>query len=332
MQIYSLKKEMEGLNMRYEQKQLKKQKKRKKWKIFLTIILIFVLAIFAYAYYQYKSGVNQSLKKVKNPISEENYEFNGVKDRYGGVNILLLGSDSRGEERARTDTIMIANYHPDNKTYKLISIMRDSYVEIPGYGKNRINTAFTKGGPDLLRQTILQNFDIDIQYYAIVDFEGFVQLIDTAFPEGVEVDVEKKMSKNIGVTLQPGMQRLNGKQLLGYVRFRHDAEGDFGRVQRQQKVIKELGSELTSISTIPKLPKLLGVLMPYMNTNMDTGDILYIGKDFLSKKNREIKTLRIPVDGAWQNARINGASVLTIDLEKNKTAIQEFLSNGEKES
>lgn len=310
--------------MRYERKQLKK---RKKWKRIFTIVFLFVMVLFAYSYYQYKSGVNQSLKKTQNPISEQKYEFNGQKDQYGGINILLLGSDSRGEKNARTDTIMIANYHPEKKTYKLISIMRDSYVEIPGYGSNRINAAFTKGGPDLLRQTILDNFGIDSQYYAIIDFEGFVQLIDTAFPEGIEVDVEKKMSKNIDVILNPGRQRLDGEHLLGYVRFRHDAEGDFGRVERQQKVIKQIGNELTSVSTIPKLPKLIGVVMPFVNTNMDTGDILYIGKDFLAKKNRDIETLRIPVDGSWKNARIHGASVLTIDFEKNKQAIHEFLSN-----
>lgn len=315
---------MEGIfQMRYE-RQMKK--KKRKWKVFLLVILLLVVGAIAYSYFQYKQGVSQSLEKVDNQtIEQEEYEFNGEKDRYGGTNVLLLGSDSRGEENSRSDTIMVARYHPDTSSYKLISIMRDTYVEIPGHGENRINTAFALGGPELLRETIKENFDLDIQYYAIVDFQGFVHLVDEAFPKGVKIDVEKKMSENIGVTLEPGVQYLDGEHLLGYVRFRHDAIGDFGRVERQQKVVKQIGSQLTSIQTIPKLPKLIGVLTPFINTNMDTGDMLYIGKDFLSKENRNIDSLRIPIDNSWEDATINGASVLSIDLEENKTAIHDFL-------
>ncbi|WP_077211133.1 LCP family protein [Bacillus dakarensis] len=309
--------------MRYERH---KQKKKRKWKFFLLILLVMIAGVFIYSYSQYNQGVSQSLENTGVPVKQEKYEFNGKKDQYGGINILLLGSDSRGEDKARTDTIMIARYHPGSATYKLISIMRDTFVEIPGYGKGRINTAFANGGPELLRETIKENFDLEIQYYAIVDFEGFVQLIDEAFPEGVEVNVEKKMSHNIGVTIEPGLQRLDGEHLLGYVRFRHDAIGDFGRVQRQQEVVQEIGDQLTSLQTIPKLPKLIGVVTPFINTNMSTGDILYIGKDFLSKENRSIDTLRIPVDGSWDDAPVNGASVLSIDLEANKAALGEFLS------
>ena len=200
-------------------------------------------------------------------------------------------------------------------------------MSIPGYGKNKINAAFAHGGPELLRQTIKESFDIDLQYYAIVDFQGFVQLIDTAFPEGVEVDVEKRMSKNIGVKLEPGVQNLDGNQLLGYVRFRQDAVGDFGRVERQQKVMKEIGNQLASFQTLPKLPKLIGVVTPYINTNMDTGDILFMARGLLSKEGRNISTLRIPIDHSYQDQRINGAgAVLAIDLEENKQALKKFLS------
>lgn len=309
--------------MRYERQRHKRKRKRK---ILLFLFILLIGGGFAYSYLQYHQGVTQSLQNVETPIDQKKYEFNGDKDQYGGTNILLLGSDSRGEETARTDTIMVAQYHPEKGTYKLMSIMRDAYVDIPGHGKNRINTAFANGGPELLRETIKENFDIDIKYYAIVDFEGFVQLIDEAFPEGVEIDVEKKMEKKIGVTLEPGLQKLDGEHLLGYVRFRNDAVGDFGRVERQQKAIKQIGDQLTSIGTIPKLPKLLGVVTPFINTNMNTADIMYIGKDFLSKENRNIDTLRIPVDGAWNDATIHGASVLSIDLEKNKAAIHDFLT------
>jgi polyisoprenyl-teichoic acid--peptidoglycan teichoic acid transferase len=279
-----------------------------------------------YSYFQFKQGVSQTEGEAN--IQTEEFEFNGEKDKYGGTNILILGSDSRGEEKSRADTIMVAQYHPEKGTYKLISFMRDMYVDIPGHGQNRINAAlsYEDGGPELLRETLKENFDIDIKYYSIVDFEGFVHLIDEAFPRGVKIDVEKRMSANIGVTLEPGLQRLDGEHLLGYVRFRQDAVGDFGRVERQQKVMKEVASQFTSLQTITKLPKLIGVVTPFVNTNMNTGDILYIGKDFVSKDNRNVETLRVPVDGTFENERINGAAVLGIDKEANKAAIHEFLS------
>ncbi|CAH2713535.1 Regulatory protein MsrR [Neobacillus rhizosphaerae] len=294
----------------------------------MLVFLLLIGAVAGYAYFQYKQGVNQSLNKINKDKKQANvvYTFEGKKDQYGDTNILLLGSDARGKEKARADMIMIAHYNEDKGTFKLTSIMRDSYVEIPGHGKHKINSAFASGGPELMRQTIKQNFDIDLQYYAIVDFQGFVQLIDEAFPDGVEIDVEKKMEKNIYMTLEPGLQKLNGTQMLGYVRFRHDAIGDFGRVERQQKAIKAIRDQLSGFQTITKLPKLIGVLSPYVNTNMATSDMLFIGKDFFSNKKGTMATLRIPVENSFTEPRIKGeGAVLDIDVEKNKQALHQFI-------
>lgn len=312
--------------MRSERYQHKSKNKRGIWKTFALVVFLVFAGVIGYSYYQFKQGVSQSTEKASTVMKEE-YEFHGDKDQFGGTNILLIGNDSRGEKKSRSDTIMVAQYHPEKGTYKLISIMRDTYVNIPGHGKNKINTAFAFGGPELLRQTIKENFDIDLQYYSIVDFEGFINLIDEAFPKGLEIEVEKAMSANIGVSLEPGLQKLDGEHLLGYVRFRQDAVGDFGRVERQQKTMKEVANQFASFETVTKLPKLIGVMTPFVNTNMDTTDILYIGKDFISKKNRNIETLRVPVDGSYNNQRINGVgAVLAIDLEQNKQAIYEFLA------
>ncbi|MBY0095283.1 LCP family protein [Mesobacillus maritimus] len=301
----------------------KKHHKKRRW--FVRLLLLFGL-IAVYSYFQFQAGLEGSQEETGE--SKIDYTFHGNRDENGYTNILILGSDARGEENSRADTIMIASYNPDKGTYKLASIMRDTYISIPGHGNNKINSAFASGGPELVRKTIKENFDIDLQYYAIIDFQGFVRLIDTAFPQGVEIEVEKSMSKNIGVTLEPGIQALDGEHLLGYVRFRQDAVGDFGRVERQQKVVKELGKQLASVQTIPKLPKLIGVVIPYINTNMDTGDILYMARGFLSEEGRSINTLRIPVENSYQNQRISGAgAVLAIDLEENKRALNEFLAN-----
>ena len=308
------------------QKTRKKRRRLRKGRVFLVFLLMVLIVGAAYIYFQYKQGVKQS--EEQGAINKVNYKFNGKEDATGGTNVLLLGSDARKEDdKFRTDTIMIAQYHPDKGTYKIISLMRDMYVDIPGNGQGRINSAFTIGGPELLRQTIKENFDIDLQYYAIVNFKGFEALIDEAFPEGVEMDVEKRMSTNIGVTLEPGLQHLNGKQLLGYVRFRHDAISDFGRVERQQKTLKALATQISSVQTVAKLPKLAGVIIPYINTSMDTGDIIYIGKDLITNKNTEIESLRVPVDGSYQDMRVNGAAVLSVDIEQNKQEIESFLAN-----
>jgi polyisoprenyl-teichoic acid--peptidoglycan teichoic acid transferase len=316
--------------MRYEhhhqEKMRKKKKKRRRLKWFVLLMFLIFVGTLAYAYSEYKQGVEQANENLAG-VEQEEFEFHGEKDKYGGTNILLIGSDTRGEEQARSDTIMVAQYHPGKGSYKLISIMRDTYVDIPDHGKNKINVAFALGGPELLRQTLKENFDIDTKYYAIVDFEGFVHLIDEAFPSGVEINVEKAMSEYIDVELEPGLQRLDGKHLLGYVRFRHDAMGDFDRVKRQQNALKEVASQFASIQTLTKIPKLVGVLQPYVNTNMDTTDIIYIGKDYLSEENRNIQTMRVPVDNEWEEQRISGiGSVLRVDIEANTEAVSEFLA------
>jgi polyisoprenyl-teichoic acid--peptidoglycan teichoic acid transferase len=316
--------------MRYEKH--KKKKKRKTKSILLTLLLL-VGATAGYSYYQYKQGVNQSLEIInngntENNVNEEVYTFDGKKDQYGATNILLLGSDAReGEEVSRADTIMIAHYNEDKGTYKLTSIMRDIYVSIPGEGKHKINSAFMRGGPELMRKTIKENFDIDLQYYAIVDFEGFVQLIDEAFPKGVEINVEKRMEEYIEVPLEPGLQKLDGKEMLSFVRFRHDAIGDFGRVQRQQQALQAISDQLSGIQTIPKLPKLIGVVTPYVNTNMDTGDMLFMAKDFFATDRGNIETFRIPIENGYKDAKIRGeGAVLDLDLEMNREAFHQFLT------
>jgi LCP family protein required for cell wall assembly len=304
----------------------KQKKKKKKWKAILLTLVLLVFATIGYAYFQYEQGVSQSLKKVEKQ-SQVVYNFEGKKDQYGDTNILLLGSDARGKENSRSDTIMVASYNENRGTFKLTSIMRDIYVSIPGHGRHKINAAFAYGGPELMRQTLKQNFGIDLQYYAIVDFQGFVQLINEAFPKGVEVDVEKEMSAYVDTPLKPGLQRLNGQQMLSYVRFRHDAVGDFGRVQRQQKAMNLIGEQLMGFETVPKLPKLVGIVKPYINTNMKTTDILFMAKDYLTKSKGNVPTLRIPVDNSFTEPRIQGeGDVLAIDLAKNKQAFDQFVS------
>ena len=210
----------------------------------------------------------------------------------------------------------------------MMSVMRDIYADIPGYNSYKLNAAYTLGGPELLRQTLNKNLGINPEYYAVIDFTGFEKMIDELAPNGVPIDVEKDMSKNIGVSLKKGHHRLNGKELLGYARFRHDAEGDFGRVRRQQQVMQTLKQELVTPSTVFKLPRVAGILRGYINTDMPDSAIFQTGISFGIRGDKDVQSLTIPVKNSYQNINTNNdGSALDIDKQKNKEAIKKFLDD-----
>ncbi|MCA1060807.1 LCP family protein [Rossellomorea aquimaris] len=306
----------------------KKMRRRKRFfRIFLVLFLLVITIGTAFTLYQYQAGKMQAGESKA--VNDNVAAFNGEKDEQGKVNVLLLGVDSRGEEQSRTDTIMIAQYDPENEKARLVSLMRDIYVDIPDHGKWKLNTSYFLGGPELLRQTLKENFDIDVQYYALVDFKGFQNVVDVLAPNGIEMNVEKPMSEKINVSLEPGLQTLDGEELLGYARFRHDAEGDFGRVERQQKVINALKDELLSLNGVSKLPKLMGTISPYIETNIGGMDRIGLVKEFILNPVNNIETFRLPVDNSYTNERYEKAgAVLEIDFEENKKALKAFL-NGE---
>ncbi|MCK1999615.1 LCP family protein [Psychrobacillus psychrodurans] len=301
----------------------KKRYKRKSnvIKVAAALLVVCVAAI-GYFVYQYQAGV-----RMAESVEHQEYEFNGEKSLDDKVNVLLLGVDARSVEgKSRTDSIMVAQYDPKEGTAKIISIMRDIYTEIPGYKNYKINTAFYLGGPELLRETLKNNFDLDIEYYTLIDFTGFEKMVDALAPMGIEIDVEKKMSANIGVSLEPGLHRLNGKELLGYARFRKDAEADFGRVRRQQQVISALKDELLSTNGVVKLPKLIGTAQPYIQTNLQTSELLTIIKSVYMDLPEEVETLTIPIQNSYTDVRYEGVGqALDINFEKNKEAIHSFL-------
>lgn len=301
-----------------------KRKRRKIIKRLFTLTLLVIIAAAGYTYFEYKKGLSESDGDFK---EDGQFEFNGEGSDLDEVNILVRGIDSRGEDHSRSDSMMVIHYNKKQKQPKLISIMRDSYVDIPGYDKQKVNAAYAYGGPELVRKTLKESFDLDINYYAVIDFKGFAKIVDAVAPDGIEVDVPKKMSYGIGMTLQPGKQVLHGERLLGYVRFRHDRESDFGRVRRQQEVFSKLQKEAVSIGNIAQLPKLWGLVDPYIETNIPNGVILSVGKDFLLGSVKETKSFRLPVDGSFTNKDDpKYGAVLDLDLEQNKEELKRFLN------
>ena len=270
---------------------------------------------------------DESKKKAKIP-------FNGVKDINGKINVLIVGIDSRGENKSRSDAIMIAQYNPQNKKGKIVSIMRDSYLEIPGNDQhfNKINNAYYFGGPELLRQTIKHNFDIDVQHFIAIDFQGFVKVVDIVAPEGVEVHVNQKIIDDMGLDVKPGLQKLHGKDLLAYARFRHDNLSDFGRVQRQQEVLSSLKNEfmnqISSVNGVAKLPKIGEKLMQYVDTDMDIKTFVSLCGTVLFNQVKDVETMRIPVHMGYSDIKYpHAGQVLQLDIAKNKEAMKEFLVN-----
>ncbi|OFM88397.1 LCP family protein [Staphylococcus sp. HMSC055A09] len=297
------------------------KKRLRKLPFIILIILIILISIIVYITHQYNSGMKYA-KDVKM------HQFNGAVKNDGKISVLVLGADKAQSGKSRTDSIMVVQYDYINKKMKMMSVMRDIYADIPGYDKYKINAAYSLGGPELLRKTLNKNLGINPEYYAVVDFTGFEKMVDELEPNGVPIDVEKDMSENIGVSLKKGHHRLNGKELLGYARFRHDAEGDFGRVRRQQQVMQTLKQELVNFNTVAKLPKVAGILRGYVNTDMPNSAIFQTGLSFGIRGDKDVKSLTVPVKNTYQDINTNNdGSALQIDKEKNKKAIQDFFDD-----
>lgn len=303
----------------------KKRRKLRLGRVFILFLLLFFMTISAYSYVQFKQGKAITAGSVIEPG-----EFQGdlLDPKNPAIeNYLLLGIDNDGSGKYRTDTMMVLSWDQAQGTAHLISFMRDIYAQIPGYQSYKLNTAYYLGGVQTAKETISGMFNIPIHHYAVVDFDNFESIMDIAFPRGLEMDVKKEMSEKIGVTLTPGVQRLNGKELLGYARFRADDEGDFGRVNRQQEVIQAVKDELFSLPTIMQAPKVAGALDSFVQTDLTSKDELAKVVAILAKRKLDFQTLRIPVEDSYSFTSYRHAgSVIEIDVEKNREAIRSFLA------
>lgn len=306
-----------------QQPMRRKRKKRLRIGRVLTLFLIlFVLISGVYAVTQYSKGYKLANKEVDLTI-----DFEGDPLKEGErENILVLGVDSRGQKKARSDTMMLVSWDKKENDVKIISFMRDIYADIPGYQSYKLNTAYYLDSVQLLKSTIQNMFDIPIHHYALIDFSSFESLVDIIAPDGVPINVEKDMSEKIGVSLVKGEQNLSGKELLGYARFRADAQGDFGRVERQQIVMEALKNELLSVGNLSKVPKFLGAAEGYIETDYSRADKAKRILDAAVSGKVEMEKLTVPVEGTYSFKNYKHAgSVIVINTEKNKHAINEFL-------
>lgn len=299
-----------------------KKKKRFSWPKRIALLLLFIIGLSVVFFFKGKTYAENDTSLPKESVET----FNGVKSANGAKNILIVGSDTRGEDAGRADTIMVLQLNGPSKKPKLISFMRDTFVDIPGVGANKINAAYAYGGADLVRQTLAENFNLDCKYYAKVDFQSFERIVDSLFPSGVKIDAEKDINLD-GVDIAKGEQKMNGHTLLQYARFRMDEEGDFGRVRRQQQVMSAVMGQLKNPLTVVRMPESLGRLVGYMSTDVPTSFMVMNGPSLLLKGSGGVERLAIPVEDSWSYGISDYAgSVLQIDLDMNRSAIQNFLN------
>lgn len=243
------------------------------------------------------------------------------------VNILLIGQDS-AVEGARSDTILLCSFNRETNTVAMISFLRDMYVRIPGYGKDRINAAYSLGGAELLKKTLYENFNIEVDGNVRVDFAHFRDIIDRL--GGVKLNLTAAEAKFINKhvpdsDLTEGESVLNGRQALMYARNRHDVDGDFSRTNRQRKLIRTLINTYKSKS-LPEMLGLVNEILPMIATDISKKDLIaYAVTLFPMLADAEIKTEHIPVSGGYYHDTINEKSVLVPYMEKNKQAIAELI-------
>lgn len=230
----------------------------------------------------------------------------------GRINILLIGVDARpGELSARSDTIIFGSIDLDRKQVYFLSIPRDSLVEIPGNGKDKVNAAHAYGGIPLLIETVSQLLDRPIHYYAEIDFQGFAKVIDIL--GGVDFNIEERMYYPWeDINLYPGLQHLNGEQALAYVRYRGYPEGDITRVEKQQAFLRAIIEQHFHLGNIGKIPVIFQEVTSFLKTNLPLEKALELAKALSNLKMKDIRTEVLP--GYFLN--IDEISYWGVDEEK----------------
>mgnify|MGYP002732448128 CR=1 FL=1 len=246
------------------------------------------------------------------------------------VNIMLIGQDRRpGEDRARSDSMILVTLNKEKNSIQLTSFMRDLYVQIPGgYKDNRLNVAYRYGGTDLMNETFKVNFGLEIDGNVMVDFEEFTEIIEIL--GGVTLDISsaeaKYMNRNSENHFSSGSNYFNAEDALTFTRMRYAAGGDYGRTDRQRRVLIAIAESFRDADLVT-IYSAIDQILPHIVTNLTDAQILeYVttGLGILGS-GAQIETLRIPQDDAHYNASIRGMAVLVPYLDMCREDLQEFI-------
>lgn len=239
--------------------------------------------------------------------------------------ILLLGTDARTDSYSRSDTMMLVGI-TESGQIRMASILRDTWVDIPGHGESRINHACAYGGPSLAMRTVESNFRIKTRRYISIDMEGAAAVVD-AFG-GVTLELSEAeaahINESLGCSLASGSVHLSGQQAIFYARIRK-LDSDFARTQRQRKLLAAMLEQCASISQVELLLK-IQQCGQYVTTNLTNAQILSLAAKVAGCSDEQKSvSMRIPIDESYHNSTIDGMQVLVPELEANCAALSEFI-------
>ena len=273
--------------MNLPQDKPKKMTATTKW--FITFIALFIIAASAGALF----AASGYFDAPKPPQSE------GMLSAKDKANIMIMGVDSREDDVGRSDTLMVATIDPKKDQASLLSIPRDTRVKIKNHGFDKINHAYAFGGHELTKDTVENFLGVTLDHYIIIDTHAFQRIIDTI--GGIDIDVEKRMyyedpwddDGGLVINLQPGMQHMDGKTAITYVRYR-DEEGDLGRIQRQQKFMKAIFDKIASPSIIMKIPSIIKEVSNSIKTDMSIRQMIEFAGTIKESQKNGLKTDMVP--------------------------------------
>ena len=251
------------------------------------------------------------------------------------INIMLIGQDRRpGEERARSDSMILVTINEEKNTIQLTSFMRDLYVQIPGYMDNRLNAAYRYGGTSLMNDTFRVNFGLEIDGNVMVDFDEFTSIIEIL--GGVTLDISSAEAKYMNnrkeatKTFKAGTNYFNAEEALTFTRMRYAAGGDYGRTDRQRRVLIAIADSFRDADLVT-IFNVIDQVLPHIVTNLTDAQIIeYATKGLTILGNGgSMETLRIPQDDAHYNANIRGMAVLVPNLEACREDLREFIYDNE---
>ena len=273
--------------MNLPQDKPKKMTATTKW--FITFIALFIIAASAGALF----AASGYFDAPKPPPSE------GMLSAKDKANIMIMGVDSREDDVGRSDTLMVATIDPKKDQASLLSLPRDTRVKIKNHGFDKINHAYAFGGHELTKDTVENFLGVTLDHYIIIDTHAFQRIIDTI--GGIDIDVEKRMyyedpwddDGGLVINLQPGMQHMDGKTAITYVRYR-DEEGDLGRIQRQQKFMKAIFDKIASPAIIMKIPSIIKEVSNSIKTDMSIRQMIEFAGTIKESQKNGLKTDMVP--------------------------------------
>ncbi|RPF54175.1 LCP family protein [Aquisalibacillus elongatus] len=270
-------------------KEKRKQKHGSKKKIIWIIIGVLLLGLIGYGIYLYVK-LNETVETMYTPLESDSEKQEEVETRLSDkdtVNVLLLGVDEREGDYGRSDTMILLSLNPDTEKMLMFNIPRDTLVNIPGNGEDKINHSYAFGGSELAVQTVENFLDTTIHFYSRINMEGLKDGVDAI--GGVTVNNDQEFSHG-GHHFPTGEITLNGEQALIYSRMRkEDPRGDLGRNTRQQEIINELIDEAMSFESFTKVDNILDTLGSNVQTNVDMEKMQQLFMDYRGTRQETVK-------------------------------------------